>query len=324
MRRIGIEYPECGRMQFYELGEPGGVGATEVLLRTRYSGITNGTERHALMADFGWKQFPGRHGYQHVGIVEAVGSGAQRFRVGDRVFFGRYVGHRGWHIQDVAHADLRSIGSHLCLPLPGDVEHAECALLGVAGVAMRGARRFRVGAGQSVWVAGAGLIGQFAAQAARCLGARVTVTDVNARRLEIAATLGAYRVLNAADADHLAALREGGPYDVLIDASGATPVLASIVEPGLLAHGGVIGCLAVRSEVAVPWGLLHAREASVEVSCHFSLDDLRVVLHFLRLGALRIAPLITHRVPIDGAPAIYETLRERPEALLGVVFDWGE
>jgi threonine dehydrogenase-like Zn-dependent dehydrogenase len=69
--------------------------------------------------------------------------------------------------------------------------------------------------------------------------------------------------------------------------------------------------------------MLHATEGSIEVSCHFSLDDLRVLLHFVRDGTIRVPPLISHRVPIDEAPRIYSLLRDAPAELLGVVFDWG-
>jgi 2-desacetyl-2-hydroxyethyl bacteriochlorophyllide A dehydrogenase len=322
MLQLGIEYAAPGEMRFYDTGAPGELTPTQILIETRYSGITNGTERHALTAELGYQRFPSRHGYQHVGCVTAIGDAVRSFQPGDVVYFGRYVGHRGWHVQDVAHADPHAYGSHLCLALPPDVDHSQYALLGVAGVAMRHVRRCRVAVGQNVWVVGAGLIGQFVALAARAAGARVTVTDVNERRLEIARTLGAHGVLHARDPADITALKEGGPYDRIIDASGAESLLAEIHEAGLLAYGGVIGCLAVRTHAVIPWSLLHGLEASVEVSCHYSLDDLRAVLHCLRLGSLRIEPLISHRVPIAEAPAIYATLRDRPAELLGVMFDW--
>ena len=324
MRNIGIEYPARGEMAFYDLEAPRELTPTEVLIRTRYSGITNGTERHALMAEHGWTNFPGRHGYQHVGTIEAAGSEVQGFTEGDWVFFGRYVGHRGWHIQEVSSADARSNGSHLCLPLPEGLDRRECALLGVAGVAMRGARRCRVGAADNVWVAGVGPIGQFAAQAARCLGAHVTVTDLNPRRLEVVRELGAHRVLDASADTVEEELVGAGPFDRVIDGCGVESLFRDLRRLGLLARGGAVCALAVRSDAVFPWSLLHGLEASIEVSCHFSLDDLRVVTHFLQQGLLRIAPLISHSVPIDDAPAIYETMRDRPGDLLGAVFDWSE
>ena len=322
MRNTGIEYPAQGQMNFCDLGDPPDPGPTEILIETRYSGITNGTERHALMGEHVWGQYPSRHGYQHVGQVAAAGSQVQDFAIGDWIFFGRYVGHRGWHVQDVSFADPRTNGSHLCLKLPEDIDHRYCALFGVAGVAMRGIRRFRVSPAQNVWVAGAGLIGQFAAQAARVSGAHVTVTDVNPKRLDIASQVGAHRTLDAGNENTISALQETGPYDVIVDACGLSSFLLDIHRDGLLAHGGVVGCLAVHTETTFHWSMLHSREASIEVSCHFALDDLRVLLHFFRQGEIQVDPLVTHIAPIDQAPEIYAMLRDRPGEPLGILFDW--
>ena len=190
------------------------------------------------------------------------------------------------------------------------------------GVALRGARRCRVGGAQNVWVAGAGLIGQFAAQSARALGARVTVTDINRNRLEIAEELGAHCVIDAGDPNYHNSLKEEGPFDCIVDACGLESLLLDIHDWDLLAYKGVISCLAVRTKTVFQWPMLHGNEASIEVSCHFSLDDLRALLYFIQQGIIRIQPLISHMLPIDEAPSIYEILRESPADLLGVVFDW--
>ncbi len=323
MRKVGIEYPSRGKMHFIELGDPPEPRSTQILIGTVYSGITNGTERHSLMGEHGWKGFfPSSHGYQHVGVVEAVGDLVKDFRVGDWVYYGQYVGHKGWHIQDVYCAGPSSDGLHLVLPLPEDVDRQMCALLGVAGVAMRGVRRFRVKGPQKVWVAGVGPIGQFAAQSARAFGAHVTVSDVNASRLSVAKELGADRVINVSEEGSEEAIKEDGPYDCIIDACGVEPLLLDIQRMGVLARRGVIGLLAVRSETRFYWGMLHPTEASIEVSCHFSLDDLKALLQFVKRGIIRIEPLVSHRVPIEQAPQIYATLRDKPGELLGVIFDW--
>ena len=52
-RDIGIEFPERGQMRFVPLGSPGELEPAQVLIRTHYSGITNGTERHALLGEHG-------------------------------------------------------------------------------------------------------------------------------------------------------------------------------------------------------------------------------------------------------------------------------
>ena len=323
MRNTGIEYPARGQMRFFDLGPIPKLKPTEVLIRTHYSGITNGTERHSLLGEHGWAgRFPSRNGYQHVGRIEKAGSEVQQFQEGDWVFYGCYVGHRAWHVQDVVSADARANDSHLCLALPPDVDRKPCALLGVAGVAMRGVRRFRIAPARKVWVAGQGLIGHFAGQAARALGAHVTVSDIDDKRLEIAKTCGAHRVINARAAAAWPALEDGAPYDCIIDACGLDSFLLDVHVHGVLAHGGVVGVLAVHMETTFMWSMLHTSEGSIEVSCHFSLDDLEVLLRFIEQGVIRMGAVISHVVPIDDAPQIYETLRDRPADLLGVVFDW--
>ena len=323
MRNVGIEYPARGEMHFFDLGEPGPLGPFDVLIRTRYSGITNGTERHALVGEHLWGQYPSAHGYQQVGQIEDAGSEVEDFAPGDWVYYGHYVGHRAWNVQTVASADQSSNDSHLVIALPEDVDRKLCALMGVAGVAMRGVRRMRVGPGQNVWVAGAGPIGQFSAQCARAVGARVTVTDVNERRLQIARELGADRVVNVSG-ESLDILQDEGPYDCIVDCCGVESLLLDIHHAQLLAHGGVVGCMAVRTNTEFIWSMLHGREASIEVSCHYSLDDLRVLSYFIRKGVVRIGPVVTHTVPVEKAPEIYAALRDRPGELLGVVFEWGE
>jgi len=323
MRALGIEYASAGTMRFVDIGQPPQPGPNELLIETMYSGVTNGTERHALLGEHGWKgAFPSRHGYQHVGVIRGLGELVRGFRVGDWVFYGRYVGHRGWNIQEMSRTDPQTNDSHLVIALPDDVDRELCALFGVGGVALRAVRRLRVDASQKVWVVGAGPIGLFAAQAARAFGAHVTVTDLIPRRLSVARELGAHRVIDASDKDAQAALKEGGPYDCIVDASGTGGLLEDIRRLGLLAHGGAIGLVAVRSETTFIWSMLHGTEASIEVPCHFGLGDLKLLIDLVRRGVIRIAPMISHREPIQKAPEIYATLRDRPSELLGVVFDW--
>jgi len=100
-------------------------------------------------------------------------------------------------------------------------------------------------------VAGVGVIGQFAAQAARAYGAYVTVTDLQPRRLEVAKACGAHRVINVHE-QGMEPLREGAPYDSIIDCSGAPSLLQQIHEMRLLAYKGVIGLVAVRSQTEFP------------------------------------------------------------------------
>ena len=324
MRNIGIEFIQRGKAVLKDIGSAPKPGPDEILIETAYSGITNGTERHALMAEHLWEQFPSCHGYQQVGRIVSKGSHVKNFSDGQWVFLGQYVGHRSWNLVNVGQtASHNDNNSHLVIALPDDIEKELCALLGVAGVALRGIRRFGVNSGQKVWVCGQGLIGSFAAQTAKAYGGHVTVSDINQDRLGRAQTWEADVVLDANNKkDLLASLKENGPYDHIIDGSGVAPLMDDIKDSNLLAHHGCIGLLAVRTNAEFWWPLLHATEGSIEVSCHFSLEDLQILIHFVQQGTIQIEPMISHRVPVEQAVEIYEKLRKNPSKLCGIIFDW--
>ncbi len=320
---VGLEFRKRAEVAFFDLGAPPEPEGDEVLIDTHYTAITNGTERHALLGEHAWKgAFPSQHGYQHVGTITAVGDGVEDFQVGDWVFCGRYMGHRSWNIHSTGDSDPDRYDSHLIVPLPEGIPRDTLALLGVAGVAMRAVRRLRIEGSQKVWIAGAGLIGLFAVQIVSAMGAEVTVTDLLEKRLELAAKLGAHNVLDASRKDYLQDLKKLGPFDSIIDLCGADEILPAIGSSSLIAYQGVIGLIAVRSETCFQWEMVHGTEASIEVSCHFSILDLEALIDLVLSGQVEIEPLISHREPIRNALQIYSQLRDDPSSLLGVIFDW--
>ncbi len=312
---LAVEFTARGVAELVSIGDPPRPVGSQVLIRTEFTGVTNGTERHALLAEHGYGGgvFPSRHGYQHVGKIEAVGDAVTGLAVGDRVFCGDYVGHRAWHITDE---------NGLLVKLTDEMAPRDCALMGVAGVALRAVRRMRVGAGDNVWVAGQGPIGHFIAQAARAVGAQVTVTDLSAKRLRAATVAGVHHALDASASDTPARLKAIGPFSFIFDGCSAPRLLFDIFEAGLLAHSGCIGMMAVRSEVTYPWSILHGTEARIETSCHFSRDDLRALRFLVASGAMDLRPIVSDVLPITDAPEPYRRLADGDPELMGVVFDW--
>ena len=314
MRKMGLEFLAKGTLGTRDLGDPPEVKSNQILLETKYTGVTNGTERHAFLSEQGYGgKFPSHHGYQQVGKVVATGQDVTHFETGDWVFYGDYVGHNGWNIVDE---------NGLLIQLSEGLERKYCALFGVAGVALRSVRRMGVGQGDNVWVVGQGPIGHFVGQAARASGAQVTVTDLLEKRLDAAEKGGAHRVLNAADEQAMQTIKAGGPYDYIYDCCSAENLLFDIRENRLLAHGGTVAMMAVRDRVSYPWSLLHGTEARIETSCHFDKDDLRVLRFFFEQGLVTFEPMVSHTVSIDEAPRIYDLLARSADELLGVIFDW--
>lgn len=313
-----IIFPEKGKAVLQDEPTPGCNPGT-VLCQSVYTGLTNGTERNVLMGGNYGGTWPSRCGYQNVGRVLAVGIGVQGVLVGDTVFSGDFCQH-GQYFTAPATAEK------LIVKLPDAVEPRHAALFGVASVAMHDVRRAEIKLGEKVLVVGAGLIGQFTAQVARLAGAIVTVCDLNEKRLAIAKTLGAHATIAlTTDVASWAAVKQAGPFDVVFEDSGA-PILDSVIGgkwgQGVLKHRSRVVMIAGRGRVEYGFNAAQGCELCVLHAGHFGCDDLQQVCRFTAEGMLKIGPVIQDVVKVEKAIAIYDTLRDNPGSLFGVVFDW--
>lgn len=309
----GIMFVEQGRAAFVE--EPAPVCAPDtVLLQTLYSGLTNGTERNVLMGGNYGGRWPGRCAYQLVSRVIDVGAEITRFAVGDIVYTGTFPGHVPLHL-----ARERD----LIIKLPEGFDLQAAALLGVASVPMHDIRRAQATIDDNVLVYGAGLIGQCAAQAARSVGAKVTIVDLDDDRLALAKSLGADEAVHPGTEAGKARLDALKPFTVVVEASGAD-VLGAILDGAdrLLAYRGRLLLIAGRFDVTYRFNSGQFSEAAVLHAGHFDQVDLEHVVRLVASGTIRITPLIRDVVPIADAIRIYDTLRDAPNALLGTVFAW--
>jgi len=287
-----------------------------VLLKTLYSGMTNGTERNVLMGGNYGGTFPTKCAYQLVSEVVERGAEITGFNVGDIVYTGTFPGHVEYHLAKE---------NDLMIKLPDGVDPQEAALLGVVCVPLHDARRADVRIDDNVLVVGGGLIGQFASQAAQVMGSKVTMADIDDRRLELAKTLGADEVVNTSEPGGLERLHAGKPYSVVFESSGAN-VLSDIVGTGwlngLIGYRGRILMIAGRFDVTYNFNAAQSNELALMHISHFDQTDLEHAVRLLQKGRIKIRPLIKDIVSIDDAVGIYDTLRDDPNALMGTVFKW--
>ena len=302
-------------------------GPGRVLVKTLFTGVTNGTERNVLTGGSynGKLSYPGRCGYQNVGEVIEVGPGAPGgWQVGDRVFSGCFHHHVGlWEMQSGWISDL-------IVKLPAGIDLKHAALFGVASVAMHDVRRAEVKLGERVLVIGAGLIGQFAAQSARACGAVVTIVDRVPQRLALAKTLGADAAIDVTTSWD--AVAPNGPFDVVLETSGAKGVLDEVIGTGfgsarrLVSHRGRnrVVLIAGRDRVDYAFNAGQDTEVSMQHVGHFDRCDLESVVHLVANGTIKVGPLIQDVLPLSAAPAFYDRLRDDPASTFGTVFDWGQ
>jgi NADPH:quinone reductase-like Zn-dependent oxidoreductase len=140
------------------------------------------------------------------GIVEAVGSGVTRFKVGDEVF--------GW--TSGAFAEFASTPEEHLAPKPARLSFEEAAAIGVSATAALQLVRDngQVKAGQKVLINGAsGGVGTFAVQIAKAFGAEVTGVT-SGRNADMIRSIGADHVIDYTKEDFTEGTKR---YDFILD-----------------------------------------------------------------------------------------------------------
>ena len=168
---------------------------------------------------------PGVLGSEGVGVVEAVGQGVTRFKVGDRA---AYAGGLG------AYAEARVYPADRAVFVPDGVSDEVAAAVMLKGMTAEFLlqRCFKVLPGQEILIhAAAGGVGGLLVQWARALGARVIGTAGSAEKAALAKRLGAdeiilYRQENVAE--RVRALTGGRGVAVVYDSVGKDTIDGSI------------------------------------------------------------------------------------------------
>jgi 2-desacetyl-2-hydroxyethyl bacteriochlorophyllide A dehydrogenase len=338
MRAVTFQAP--GDVRVSDVPEPQIADPHDAIVRIQASGVC-GSDLHIY---HGRVQIePGFViGHEYVGTVVATGEQVTGLTAGDRVLgcfqtaCGRcFFCRRGWfHKCDSS----RTFGHGATLgSLPGT--QAELALVPNAELVLR-----RVPAGMSDEVAlfagdvmgtgyhavvesglrpgevaavlGLGPVGLCAVQVARAAGAaHVLAVDSVPARLEMARSFGAHAV-HLTDGDPRAAARElteGRGVDVCVEAVGDPRALELALR--LTRKCGVVqavGVYAERSEVHL--GLLWIKALRLGSGHANVLAHVDSVIAMLAAGVLDPAPLVTHHMALDEAPAAY-ALYDRREAL---------
>jgi NADPH2:quinone reductase len=216
-------------------------GTGEVLVRVRAAGLNGGDimQRRGL-----YPAPPGSPqdipGMELAGEIVALGPGAQRFAVGERVM--AIVG-------GGAQAELAAIHERLLMPVPEPLDWSPAGGLPEVFTTAHDAlfTQAELRPGEHLLVhGGAGGVGTAAIQLARVTGARVTATVRREESRAAVATLGADAVAPEDFAAH-------GPFDVVLELVGAPNMSESL---GALASGGRIVVIGVAAGVKFELNLL--------------------------------------------------------------------
>jgi len=271
-------------------------------------------------------------GYCNVGVITAVGRGADTFKIGDRI------------VSNGPHADVVRVSKNLAAKIPDAVSDEEASFVVVASIGLQGIRLAQPTLGEAFVVTGVGLIGLLTVQLLRTHGCRVLAIDFDEAKLELARQFGAHICNPGRGEDPIAAgmafSRGVGVDGVIITAS--TKVSDPVVQAARMSRKrgriilvGVTGLELNRAD-------FYEKELSFQVSCSYGPGrydpdyeekghdypigfvrwteqrNFEAVLDMMTSGQLDVKPLITHRFDFEEAPKAYDLLTA-DKAALGIL-----
>jgi len=274
-------------------------------------------------------------GYCNVGTVMEAGKAVSGFAAGDRV------------ASNGQHAEACSVPANLCAGVPENVSDEAAAFTVVGAIALQGVRLAQPTLGETFVVTGLGLIGLLAVQILRANGCRVLGIDPDQQKLSLAQGFGAETVDIGAGEDPVSAglrFSQGRGVDGVVVTASTTsnePVHQAALmsrKRGRIVLVGVVGLELSRAD-------FYEKELSFQVSCSYgpgrydpnyeeggqdypigfvrwtAQRNFEAVLDMLADGRLNVAPLISHRFPLDRAQQAYDLLTSSTPSL-GVVLEY--
>ena len=327
--------PRSVEVQHEELN---GAGPGRVLVQTRVSAISAGTELlvyrgqapsemaadESIAALEGSLTFPLRFGYSAVGDVIETGEGADGHLRGRRVFAFN------------PHASLFEVEPEALMDIPKGVSFEDAAMLPSMETAVNFAMDGAPLVGENVLVIGQGVIGLLTTSllAQMPLGALVTLDTLKSRR-EASRRLGATAALDPTVAgviDEIASVFGGHGADIVYELSGRPEALDTAIAA--TGYGGriVIGSWYGTKRAPIDLGgsfhrsrirLISSQVTTIAPELSGRWDKRRrFETAWQMIELVRPSQFVTHRFPVEEAPAAYRLLDESPEEALQVMLTY--
>jgi D-arabinitol dehydrogenase (NADP+) len=310
-------------------------GAGEVRIKVDQVGVC-GTDLHIHEGDFN-AVFPLIPGHELVGVVDQIGAGVTRFRVGEQVTVNPnvYCGHCDYCLSGrlILCENLKGYGSNFPGFFADYVTVPENLVFSVDGLpketavftepaacAMHGLETLELRPGSSVLVFGAGPTGLLLAQLITSGGASsVTVAAPTQFKLDTAAGLGIDRTVQISRDDaegNIAKLRAASPggdgYDVVVEATGSTRI-GEICVP-LTRNGGTVLVYGVtRGDEVVKFHPFDVFRREITIKGSFAeVTSFAAAIAALRGGRAKTDGIITHRFSLDDYGKALDALEHDP------------
>lgn len=303
-------------------------GPGELLVETRYSTVSPGTELRCLQVQPPGTPLPYIPGYSMAGTIIEAGPQTS-LAVGTKVYAGgtqkasqatQWGGH-------VSHAVIKEGDVY---PLEDHIDLLEASMIHILAIPYHGVRLCSAKPHERVAVIGLGPIGQISARLHQLTGAHVVAADLSSWRVDLANKAGIQSlvVTDSISATFATVFPSGA--NIVVDSTGAPPVLKEAVKvacnkswddsqhPGarVVIQGSYSG------DVAVPYRDAFMREVSFLLPRDTQPTDIRAVIELLSRKTLKVRDLIGDIVHPSTAQTVYQDLRQQKNNWITVAFDW--
>lgn len=339
MKAVRAEQP--GRLVVADVAEPA-PGADEAVIEVRYIGVC-GSDMHAHKGTHPFVTYPRVLGHEISGVLAAEPANKillpGNIRVGDPVIVEPYINCRTCHMcragRPNACLELKVLGVHVdggmteriavradkLRRVPEGLSLRDAAMAEPLGIGFHAVRRGQIARGQKVLVIGAGTIGRAVMAGAKQAGATVAISELIARRIEVATRCGADLTLDATDPakmqQALAEWTNGKEPDVVVEAAGTPETVQqcfALVRPG----GTVVLVGMTNLPVTLATKPIMAKELNVYASRN-STGVLEELLAALAARTIDAEPFISHEITLSDAPRVIADMCERPQEYLKVL-----
>lgn len=317
------------------------IGPEDVLIKVNKTGIC-GTDLHI----WNWDDWAARTvptplvtGHEFAGEIVELGRDVTGLKIGQRCSGeGHLIGKssrqsragkfhldpetRGIGVNEQgAFAEYLRLPAFNVVPLPDAVDDEIGAILDPLGNAVHTALSFDL-VGEDVLITGAGPIGIMAACVARHVGARhVVITDIDQRRLDLAAKVADVTPVNVAttdlkDIEHRLKMREG--FDIGLEMSGSQAALDQMVEN--LVMGGRIALLGIPpGKSPVDWSRIVFKAITIKGVYGREIFETWYKMIAMLENGLDVRGVITHRLAAQDFTQGFEAMQHGSGK---VVLDW--
>jgi len=321
---LQVKMPEAFKIVYEDVSIPE-VMDYSVLIEMKRIGVC-GSDVQVYHGNHKYMKFPVVQGHEGSGIVAKVGDKVTKFRPGDRVtvqpqvFCGECypckTGHYnvcqnlkvyGIHTNGMAVEYFLTEESRV-LKLTDAISFDEGAVVEPAAVAVGTIRRAGDLADKNVVVMGAGPIGNLVAQVAKISGAaKVMITDINQKRLDLAKKCGVDYTLNTTENDLGEAIKKYFGFqeaDIIFDCAAVKASITQAIRFSRCASKIVIvGNFKEPVEIELP--LLQRREVDMLGIMMYVRVDYERAINLIADGKLHIRELISNYFDIRDFDKVY-------------------